>query len=197
MSEAERPTSRTYLNAPHNCHADIVALTPPTVIVVECFPKRARQRIFLALVTWAWTRIPKEFSKADRERITPRVVEHLRNEGTPVRVMAPSSGDEAGLEFRPELFECRSRAIEVLEAAGIVWLSDYSSVDLLHEEYGLEVCGIAQESSVDRVAEAMRTGFPHWHYRGLCHKEGGRDPGWRFGIHMFPRCGGGRCAGAE
>jgi hypothetical protein len=156
-----------------------------------------RQRIFLALVTWAWTRIPKEFSKADRERITPRVVEHLRNEGTPVRVMAPSSGDEAGLEFRPELFECRSRAIEVLEAAGIVWLSDYSSVDLLHEEYGLEVCGIAQESSVDRVAEAMRTGFPHWHYRGLCHKEGGRDPGWRFGIHMFPRCGGGRCAGAE
>ncbi len=153
-----------------------------------------RQRIFLALVTRAWTRVPKEFSKVDRERITPVVLEHLRTEGKPLRVMAPRSGNDAGLEFRPELFECRSRAIEILEGAGIVWLSDYSSVDLLHEEYGLEVCGIQQEAKVDPIVEVIQKGFPHWHYHGLCRK----DCGWKFAIHMFPRrCGGGRCADTE
>lgn len=157
-----------------------------------------RQRILLALVTWGWTRVPREFSKADRERITPRVVEHLRREGKPVRVMAPSSNGDAGLEFRPELFECRSRASELLTEAGLEWFSDYGSIDLLHEEYGLEVGGIQQEAKVDPIVEVMRKGFPHWHYYGLCRKDCGREPGWKFAIHMFPRrYGGGRCVDAE
>ncbi len=157
-----------------------------------------RQRIFLALVTWGWTRIAKEFSKSDRERITPRVVEHLRKEGRPVRVMAPSPAGEAGLEFHPELFECRSRASEILAEAGFDWFSHYGSIDLLHEEYGLEVCGIQEESNVELIINAMHSAFPHWHYYGLCRKDCGREPGWKFAIHMFPRgCGGGRCVDPE
>ena len=152
-----------------------------------------RQRIYLFFSAGGWTRVPKDFSKADRERITPRVVEHLREQGKPVRVMAPSSEDQSGFEFRPELFECRSRASELLADAGLEWSTDYGAIDLLHEEYGLEVCGIQQEAKVDAIVEIMQKGFPHWHYCGLCRKDCGREPGWRFAIHMLPRrCGGGR-----
>lgn len=39
--------------------------------------------------------------------------------------------------FHPELFDAKARAQEALADAGINWLADYSSCDLLHEEYGL------------------------------------------------------------
>ena len=92
--------------------------------------------------------------------ITPRVVEHLCKAGKPVRVMAPSPADEASSEFHPELFECRGRASEILAEAGLGWFSDYRSIDLLHAEYGLEICGIQQETKVEPVVDALRSGFP-------------------------------------
>jgi hypothetical protein len=89
--------------------------------------------------------------------------------------------------------ERQSKKSNILAEAGLELFSDYGSIDLLHEEYGLEVCGIQQEAKVDPIVEVMRKGFPHWHYYGLCHKDCGREPGWKFAIHMFPRpCGGGR-----
>jgi len=153
-----------------------------------------RQRIYLFFFAGGWTRVPKEFSKADRERITPRVVEHLREQGKLVRVMAPNSAEEGGFEFHPELFECRSRASEILAEAGLEWFSDYGSIDLLQEEYGLEVCAIQQDAKVDPIVEVLQKGFPHWHYYGLCRKDCGREPGWKFAIHMFPRRSGGGAA---
>lgn len=156
------------------------------------------QRIFLYFLRGGWTRVPDQFSKDDRERITAHVVEHFRRDGCRVRVLARTDTDEEGLQFHPELFECKGRASEILDTVGIAWFSDYGSIDLLHEEFGLEICGIHEESSVELIAKAMRTGFPHWHYNHVCHKDYGREPGWKFALHMFPRrCGGGRWVDAD
>jgi hypothetical protein len=156
------------------------------------------QRIFLYFLFGGWTLVPRQFSKRDCERITAHVIEHFRREGASVRVVDCTNTSERGLQFHPELFECKNRASEFLEAAGLVWFSDYSSIDLLHEEFGLEVCGILKESSVEPVAEAMRSGFPQWHYSHVCFKDTGGEAGWKFALHMFPRsCGGGRCVDAD
>jgi hypothetical protein len=74
----------------------------------------------------------------------------------------------------------------LLERAGFTWMSHYSSIDLLHEEYGLEVCGIHEEAHVKPIANALIEGFPQWHFRDSCFKDYGREPGWKFMIHMFP-----------
>ena len=142
--------------------------------------------------------MPKVFSKADRDRIIPRITEHLCKAGQPVKVMAPTSEQEGGFAFHPELFESRTQVLDLLSEAGFAWLEDFGSVDLLHEEYGLEVCGIQEDSRVQPRGDTLREGIPHWHYYGICFKAYGRDLGWKFLIHMFPRsCGNGRCAGAE
>ncbi len=109
-----------------------------------------------------------------------------------------SSSGNADFAFRPELFECRSRASEALAEAGLEWFSDYGSIDLLHEEYGLEICGIQHEAKVDFIGEIMRKEFPHWQYCGVCMQDYGPDRGWKFAIHLFPRrSGGGRCVDTE
>jgi hypothetical protein len=157
-----------------------------------------RQRIFLYFLFGGWTRVPRQFSKQDRERITTHVVEHFQREGARIRVLTRTEADAQGFQFHPELFECKGRASEILDRAGFAWLSDYSSIDLLHDEFGLEVCGIHEERNVEPIAQAMRSGFPHWHYSHICYNECGREPGWKFALYMFPRsCGGGRCVDAE
>jgi hypothetical protein len=155
------------------------------------------QRIFLFFRFGGWTRVPRQFSTRDRERIVSRVVEHFHREGVPVRVLARGNTDEQGFQFHGELFEWKRKASEILDAAGFVWLSDYTSIDLLHEEYGLVICGIQDGSKVDPIAELMRRGVPHWHYSYVCRK-GDREPGWQFALHMFPRrCEGGECADGD
>jgi hypothetical protein len=147
------------------------------------------KRIFL-FAFGGWTVVPKKFSSNDHDRITAHVVQHFKKEGGHVRVLKCPEGEEEGLQFRPELFECKGKASDFLNAAGFTWFSDYSSIDLLHEEFGLEVCGIQDDSNVEPIAGAMRDGFPHWHYSHVCLKNGERDPGWKFALHMFPRsCG--------
>ena len=70
--------------------------------------------------------------------------------------------------------------------------------DALTGAHSPDVCGIKEEENVKPIATAMQTGFPHWHHYGFCFRDFGRDPGWKFAIHMFPkRCGDGRCQTAE
>src|SRR5690242_14872481 len=63
------------------------------------------QRILLFFLFRGWLRVPRLFSKDDRERITLHVVEHFRGKGFRVRVLTPTDTDEPGLQFHPELFE--------------------------------------------------------------------------------------------
>ena len=42
--------------------------------------------------------------------------------------------------FAPELFEVRNDVMQRLTDEGFDWLSHYSSVDPIHDCYGIEVC---------------------------------------------------------
>jgi len=106
-----------------------------------------------------------------------------------VRVFARP--EEQEFQFHPKLFECKSRASGILDTAGFTWFTDYSSIDLLHEEFGLEICYIQEESNVKPIAESMRAEFPHWHYSHLCKALAIRVGSSRSTI-FSRRCGGGR-----
>jgi len=152
------------------------------------------QRIFLYFLFNGWARVPRHFSDGDRKRITADVWNHFRSQSKTIKVRQPPLPEEKGIHFHPELLEYKGRATEALSAVGLEWFGDYGSIDLMHEEFGLEVCGIHEEKDVKRVARAMTSEFPQWHYRSVCYKDYGREPGWKVRCHMFPsRCFGGNC----
>ena len=156
-------------------------------------PTLKRIRLF-----FGWYRVPFKFAEVERDRILPRLVEYLASDREAVKIFDRADTETRSFSFYPELFDQRSEATEVLDDAGIEWLTAYTSIDLLHEEYGLEVCGIQQQADLDAIAEALSEAFPHWHHCRVCYKDGERDPGWKFAIHMFKRdCGSGRSVDAE
>ena len=153
------------------------------------------KRIFLF---FGWYRVPFKFSGDERARILPRLLQYLRADRQPARVFDRGDTDTRSFCFYPELFDHRANASDTLADAGLEWMTTYGSIDLLHEEYGLEVCGIHQKADVELIGETLREAFPHWHYSSIGFKDYGREPGWKFRIHMFAReCGGGRAIDAE
>jgi hypothetical protein len=68
----------------------------------------------------------------------------------------------SAFEFHPELFEHRTLALETLEANDYHWFEHFSSVDLLHDLFGLEVCGIIKESDAKGVLAILQEIFPDW-----------------------------------
>ena len=89
--------------------------------------------------------------------------------------------------FYPELFELRTSALDALADGGFAWLADFGSVDLLHDVYGLEVCGITDEDSARAIEVVLRALFPAWPYVRCYLKDfGGRDPGWKVIIARDP-----------
>jgi hypothetical protein len=66
--------------------------------------------------------------------------------------------------FEPELFAHRARAMEMLERGGFRWMTDFASVDLLHSEFGLEVCGIKTAVEAARIRSFMQRMFPQWKF---------------------------------
>ena len=89
----------------------------------------------------------------------------------------------SGLRFCPELFEHRARAIEALEANHILWMVHYGSVDLRHDDYGLEVCGIRSKEDATRVGRMLRRTFPMWKRGGMWYVDYGGEQGWRVRVH--------------
>ena len=64
--------------------------------------------------------------------------------------------------FAPELFEYRNNVIAALAEAGFDWLSHYSSVDPLHDVYGIEVCGIHKREDAIQILRLLIGMFPSW-----------------------------------
>ena len=181
LSHREAGTEFTFPVYDHN--GEVVVVTWPST-----------KRVLLYFLFGGWQSVPNGFSKRDRERINGDIKEHFGAEGIRVRFIDPTAADERRLAFHPELFECKSRASAILDTVGFTWLSDYSSIDILHEEFGLEVCGVREESNLETMAHAMRAEFPHWHYSQVYHKPAGRDSGWTLAVYMLPRpCQGGQC----
>jgi hypothetical protein len=89
--------------------------------------------------------------------------------------------------FHPELFELRERVLEALADHGYAWLSHYGSVDLMHDVFGLEVCGVPDEDDVAPITQLLRALFPDWPYtRSYYKEEFTREPGWKVIIHRDP-----------
>jgi hypothetical protein len=90
-------------------------------------------------------------------------------------------------EFHPELFELRNLVLEALSDNGFAWLSDFGSVDLLHDTYGVEVCGIREEDHARAIQRLLRGLFPDWHYTHSYYKDHTtREPGWKVVITRDP-----------
>jgi len=158
-------------------------------MVIVGFPSSQRVRFF-----FGWYGDWRDFSATASARILPRLLEYFLRSGTRARLFERGDADAESFVFHPELFELRSRASEILDETGFAWFKHYDSIDLLHQEYGLEICGIHEESIVAPIATAMKSRFPQWHYSSICQNEQGLEAGWKFSIHMFKRrCGGGRC----
>lgn len=64
--------------------------------------------------------------------------------------------------FAPELFELRTTVMERLTDEGFDWLSHYSSVDPLHDECGIEVCGIHEREDAISIQRLLMEMFPTW-----------------------------------
>jgi hypothetical protein len=90
-------------------------------------------------------------------------------------------------EFHPELFDVRNEALEALADGGYTWLSDFSSVDLLHDIYGLEVCGIPEQRDAQAIERLLRQLLPSWgHSRMMLKDYGDRDLGWKVVVSRDP-----------
>ena len=74
-------------------------------------------------------------------------------------------------EFHPELFELRNAALEALAENGFTWLSDFGSIDLQQDVYGLEVTGIREEADAKNIAALLHRMFAGWHYRRTYYKD--------------------------
>jgi hypothetical protein len=68
----------------------------------------------------------------------------------------------AMFRFCPELFEERNRVMEALAAEGYSWLSHFSSVDPLHDTYGIEVCGIRDRDDALAIQKLLKKLYPQW-----------------------------------
>jgi hypothetical protein len=109
-------------------------------VVIAGLP--SQRRIFYF---FNWCSQSRDFPEADKQRILPRLLNFFQRQGKQARIFDLGDAAEHPFLFFPELFEERGKAAELLDIGGFTWFTDYSSIDLLHEEYGLEVCGIKEE----------------------------------------------------
>lgn len=89
--------------------------------------------------------------------------------------------------FHAELFELRTEVLELLAEHGYAWLSDFGSIDLAHDVFGIEVCGIHEESNARAIEGLLRRKFSSWRYSRNYYKDAStREPGWKVIISRDP-----------
>ncbi|MEZ6136465.1 MAG: hypothetical protein R3C53_16340 [Pirellulaceae bacterium] len=79
-----------------------------------------------------------------------------------VRRCSERESDGGVFRFAPELFETRTDVIAELAERGFDWLSHYSSVDPIHDCYGIEVCGIHDQHDAAAILDILIELFPDW-----------------------------------
>lgn len=90
-------------------------------------------------------------------------------------------------DFHPDLFEFRNAALQMLSDNGYCWLSDFGSIDMLHDLYGLEVCAIHEEEAAVAIQELLSKQFPAWRYRRIYYEyQNVREIGWKVHISRDP-----------
>ena len=89
------------------------------------------------------------------------------------------------LQFHPELFEVRGEVIAALSDAGYQWLGEYTAVDPLHAQYGIQVCGIGDAEDAIKILEMLQRLFPSWGFYRSPYRHP-TDPGWRTEVCRDP-----------
>ena len=69
----------------------------------------------------------------------------------------------AAFRFYPELFEHRAAVIDALSERGLAWFGDYNSVDLMHDEFGIEVTGIRDKVDAEAIQSILAGMYPGWY----------------------------------
>jgi hypothetical protein len=77
--------------------------------------------------------------------------------------------------FHPELFEHRTFALEALAAHDLHWFEHFTLVDLLHDLFGLEVCGIIEERNAELALCILQETFPEWPHSDVYYRRYGRE----------------------
>jgi hypothetical protein len=90
-------------------------------------------------------------------------------------------------EFHPELFDFRNAVLEALSDHGFAWLSDFGSIDLQHDVFGLEVTAIHDEAAAAAIESLLREMFPEWRDRHTYYEDQNRrELGWKVKISRDP-----------
>src|SRR5258708_2846461 len=63
--------------------------------------------------------------------------------------------------------------------------NDLRLIDAAPAHYGIEVCGIAEESAAYRIAKLRCALFPEWRYGHISYQDRDRDRGWK--VEIFKR----------
>jgi hypothetical protein len=88
--------------------------------------------------------------------------------------------------FFSELSGHRNEVVTELHDQGYDHLIHYASVELLHDTYGIEVCGIPKEEDAEEILAILRQMFPSW-TEGYTHcKDFGCDQGFVARIQRDP-----------
>ena len=100
-------------------------------------------------------------------------------------------------DFHGELFDIRITVIDGLAEHGYTWLSDYGAVDIRHDDYGLEVTAIRDESVARDIERHLRCMLPNWRQVNRYYEDlNTLEIGWKvvvtkkkecFVDHMLPR----------
>lgn len=89
--------------------------------------------------------------------------------------------------FHGELFDLRAMVMEALSENGFIWLSDFGSVDLAHDIYGLEVTGIREEERADGIHDLLLEVLPNWHFHRQYYEDQNLgEIGWKIVISREP-----------
>jgi hypothetical protein len=89
--------------------------------------------------------------------------------------------------FHAELFDLRNAVLETLSDHGFAWLSDFASIDLQHDVYGLEVTSIREEADAVAIARLLGKMFPTWSYRRTFYEDhNAGELGWKVMISRDP-----------
>ncbi len=62
-------------------------------------------------------------------------------------------------------------------------------MDLLHDLYGLEVCGIPKEADAVTILKILQKLFPDWRHSDVHYHDHARDRGWKVLIFRNRRRG--------
>lgn len=87
----------------------------------------------------------------------------------------------------PELFEAWREAIGVLAAHDLLWLRDFRSLEIEHDEYGLTVDGLETEHVALAAFRLLQSSFSAWPYYQVREDRTRKDRRFEVMVHRDPR----------